>query len=85
MKKEGLSFFRCTLCSAVVSVWDIKDGGCQKCGSHRIAETNLTLWEKIVQLLKHPFFWLWPDDSEWKVSTLHQSIEEKNRVRANEG
>ena len=50
------------LCGDVVSVWDIKQGGCQKCGGVRIRPSNLSLWEKLVQLCKHPKVWKWADE-----------------------
>lgn len=57
----GLPFFRCTLCRGVVSQWDIyKDGhNCPKCGGARISPTNLSFWEKLVQIWKHPKVWTW--------------------------
>ena len=64
MSKEGLSFYRCMLCGSVVSFWDIKRGGCQKCGGVRIRPSGLSLWEKITQIFKHPKIWAWPQDSD---------------------
>ena len=58
---KGLTFYRCTLCHGVVSVWDIKKGGCHKCGGVRIMPSALSLWEKLVQIVKHPRVWEWPD------------------------
>lgn len=55
----GLMFYRCLTCHGVVSPWDIDDGGCQRCGGTRITPTTLTLWEKVVQVLKHPRVWEW--------------------------
>lgn len=53
-------FYRCTLCSGVVSEWDIKKGGeCPRCGNHRVKPSGLTLFEKLVQILKHPRIWEW--------------------------
>ena len=59
---KEITFFRCTLCSGVVSVWDIDKGGCQKCSGTKIVPTNLSVWEKLVQLMRHPNVWNWPDD-----------------------
>ena len=57
---KEIRFFRCTLCTTVLSVWDIKNKfSCPKCGNNRIAQTNLGLKEKIIQLIKHPLFWRW--------------------------
>lgn len=57
---EGVLFYRCTLCTKVVSPWDIVDIGCCKnCGCTKISPTNLSLWEKIVQVVKHPKVWEW--------------------------
>ena len=57
---KEIKFFRCTLCTTVLSVWDIKKKkGCPKCGSNRIVQTNLGTKEKIIQLIKHPLFWKW--------------------------
>ena len=61
-EKSGLTFYRCMLCGYVVSLWDIHKGGCAKCSGVRIRPTALTLWEKFVQIVKHPKIWEWPDD-----------------------
>jgi hypothetical protein len=61
---EGLEFYRCTMCSSVVSVWDIKEhGGCKVCKNSRIRPTELSLWEKIKQIFLHPKLWEWKDQS----------------------
>lgn len=58
----GLPFYRCLLCGEVVSLWDIKAGaGCPKCGNRKITPTTLGLWEKVVQVFKHPKLWTWKD------------------------
>lgn len=57
---EGTAFYRCTLCSGVVSYWDIKAGRCPTCSGVRIMPTDLSLWEKVVQIVKHPKVWEWP-------------------------
>lgn len=60
MDSEGLSFFRCMLCSRPVSAWDVRDsGGCSYCGGTRVAPTNLTFIEKVIQIFKHPLIWEW--------------------------
>lgn len=59
--KEGTPFYRCTMCSSVVSPWDIEKGGCQTCNGSRIRPTNLSFREKLQQLLKHPKVWKWPE------------------------
>jgi hypothetical protein len=57
---EGLEFYRCTLCHSVVSIWDIREKGkCRTCSGVRIMPTDLSLWEKIVQIVKHPKIWEW--------------------------
>jgi DNA-directed RNA polymerase subunit RPC12/RpoP len=56
----GSPFYRCTMCRSVVSVWDIEQGGCGHCGSKRVLLANLSLWEKLVQIFKHPKVWQWP-------------------------
>ena len=56
---KGRRFYRCLTCQGVVSEWDIKKGGCQKCKGTKITPKNLTLWEKTVQILKHPALWRW--------------------------
>ncbi len=57
---EGKTFYRCTLCTTVVSQWDIESGdGCPKCAGTKVQETNLSLWEKMVQIFKHPKIWTW--------------------------
>lgn len=60
--KEGIPFYRCTLCGHVVSVWDIqKSKGCPKCSNNKLKNTDLSLWEKIVEIVKHPKVWRWND------------------------
>lgn len=57
---EGLQFYRCTLCQGVVSVWDINEQhGCPKCAGTRMMPTNLSIKEKLVQMLKHPRLGEW--------------------------
>ena len=57
---DGLLFYRCCLCGGVVSKWDIKEHkGCPKCAHPRIRPSNLSIWEKIVQIAKHPKVWSW--------------------------
>jgi len=59
---DGIMFFRCLLCGSVVSAWDIREhAGCRKCGGARIRPTNLTVWEKIVQIVRHPRVWKWKE------------------------
>jgi hypothetical protein len=56
---EGITFYRCTMCSRPVSPMDIeKYNGC-KCGNNKVSETNLSAWEKVVQVVKHPLVWRW--------------------------
>ena len=56
---EEVMFYRCTICHKVVNKWDIVAGGCQFCGGTRISPTNLTIMEKIRELIKHPKVWEW--------------------------
>lgn len=49
-----VDFFRCIECGGVVNDWDVADGKCPKCGGHKIKYTNLSFFEEIVQLVKHP-------------------------------
>ena len=59
---EGTLFYRCELCRGIISPWDLKThSACPKCGQVRVRQTNLTLWEKIVQIAKHPKVWEWKD------------------------
>jgi NAD-dependent SIR2 family protein deacetylase len=59
---KGLPFYRCILCGTVVNVWDIKGGeGCPKCKNRRIKPTNLSFWEMVMQIFKHPAIWKWKD------------------------
>ncbi len=58
---DGLLFYRCYLCKRVVSKWDLEDNHECKCGHGKISPTNLTVWEKIVQMFKHPALWKWSD------------------------
>lgn len=53
-------FYRCTLCGGIVSEWDVEEeGACKKCSCARIKPSNLSLWEKIIQVCKHPRVWDW--------------------------
>jgi DNA-directed RNA polymerase subunit RPC12/RpoP len=57
---EGMAFYRCVLCGNVVSIWDIKEHhGCSKCKNNKIRPTELSLLEKILQIIKHPTIWNW--------------------------
>lgn len=57
---EGLIFYRCNLCNRVVSQWNLNsDMACSHCGHARVSPTNLTWWEKLVQIVKHPKIWSW--------------------------
>lgn len=65
VKRNGLLFYRCYVCRRVVSHWDIeKHHGCSHCQCNKIVATNLTWWEKLVQLFKHPKIWEWPDSEK---------------------
>jgi len=56
----GLEFYGCSLCHSVVSPWDIKKHhGCAKCSGTKISVIELTLWRKLVQIIKHPKIWDW--------------------------
>lgn len=58
--EDGLLFYRCTLCTSVVSKWDIrKHKACPKCANPRIKPTNLSWFEKLVQIIRHPKVWEW--------------------------
>jgi len=60
-----ITFYRCVLCRGVVSKWDIREGkGCSKCAGRKVMPTNLSLWEKLVQMVKHPAVWDWGSDPE---------------------
>jgi NAD-dependent SIR2 family protein deacetylase len=59
-ESTGRNFFRCTMCGTVVSEWDIKEHkGCKKCANPRIKPTNLSLFEKVQQIILHPMVWRW--------------------------
>ena len=61
-KFEGLQFYRCDLCHGVVSVFDLMElHECPKCAGRRMIPTNVSLWEKLVQIVKHPKVWRWKD------------------------
>ena len=64
MNKDGLRFYRCTLCRGVVSPWDIKNPPniCRKCGGARISPSNLSWFEILVQIIKHPKVWTWHEE-----------------------
>jgi len=51
----GGGCYRCQLCGEVNGPGDReRHGGCLKCGHKKINTTNLSLAEKISQLIKHP-------------------------------
>lgn len=57
---DTLTFYRCMLCTRIVSLWDLREHrGCAHCGHAKISPTNLTLLEKLAQILKHPRVWEW--------------------------
>jgi|10_taG_2_1085330.scaffolds.fasta_scaffold167174_2 DNA-directed RNA polymerase subunit RPC12/RpoP len=65
LAQEGLTFYRCQLCATVVSKWDIVSGdGCPKCGGLKLSPSRLSLWEKLVQIWRHPRVWDWGGDPE---------------------
>ena len=58
-----ITFYRCLLCTSGVSKWDIEGGdGCRKCGGRKMSPTNLSLFEKLWQILRHPKVWDWGED-----------------------
>jgi hypothetical protein len=58
---EGTAFYRCKMCRGVVSPWDIQEGGCRNfCKGSEIVPTNLSLFEKLMQIIRHPKVWTWP-------------------------
>lgn len=62
----GLPFFRCALCGSVVNVWDIeKKGKCPKCSHARMHPTDLSYFEILVQIIKHPLLWKWKERKEY--------------------
>jgi len=59
----ALQFYRCVLCHRVVSLFDLREKlGCRHCGHAKVSPTNLTLWEKLVQIAKHPKVWTWKNE-----------------------
>ena len=58
-----MKFYRCMLCGDIVNKWDIVKGGCPKCSGKRMQPTNLTLFEKIAQIIKNPNVWRWNDEA----------------------
>lgn len=59
---DALTFYRCRLCHRIVSLFDLREHhGCAHCGHATISPTNLTLWEKLVQIAKHPKVWTWKE------------------------
>lgn len=58
--ENALVFYRCSLCTRVISLFDLrKYRACPFCGHSKISPTNLTLWEKLIQIVKHPRVWEW--------------------------
>ena len=59
---EGLVFYRCQLCRKVVSPWDLESKrGCPTCGHARVSPTNMSISEKVSQIIKHPALWKWSE------------------------
>ena len=58
---DGMTFYRCYLCNKIISKWDLEANHECKCGHGKISPTNLTIWEKVVQVFKHPAIWKWSD------------------------
>lgn len=80
MSSDGLTFYRCLLCSGVVSVWDIRThGACRRCNSVRVRPSDLTIWEKLGQVIRHPRVW------EWKNETVQTVTSGEKEVRDNVG
>jgi len=75
---EGKQFYRCVLCQGVVSGWDIEAGdGCPKCASLKMSPSNLSWWEMLVQIIKHPRVWAWPEDQEIATAAFPKSNTKK--------
>ncbi len=53
-------FYRCVACTRVVNIWQIKSGDGCTCGEKKVKPTNLSWWEMLVQIIKHPKVWKWP-------------------------
>ena len=71
---QEIPFYRCCLCSAVVSQWNIlEDHGCAKCGHTKITPTNLTFIEKLGQVIKHPRVWTWEDKIKGTAGALYEN------------
>jgi len=59
---EGVGFYRCMVCATVNSPWELKKlGSCRKCGATKVKATNLSFWEKVVQIVRRPMLWKWSD------------------------
>ena len=59
-KLDGVEFYRCKLCRRAVSPWDLKEHtACPYCGGAYFHPSNLTMVEKIQQIVKHPKVWEW--------------------------
>lgn len=68
---EGVMFFRCKLCTGVVSPWDLKKvKGCPKCGHVRLSPSNLSILEMITQIIKHPKIWTWKDAQQSGIAKI---------------
>lgn len=61
--ENALTFYRCRLCHRVVSLFDLKEHHhCPYCHHATMSPTNLTFWEKLVQIVKHPKVWAWKNE-----------------------
>lgn len=61
--EDGLMFYRCRLCHRIVSLFDLREHhACPYCKHATMSPTNLTLWEKLVQIVKHPKVWTWKNE-----------------------
>lgn len=60
-ESSGTPFYRCILCTHVISPWDLRTHhGCPRCAGTKLKPSNLSIWEKLVQIVKHPLIWKWP-------------------------
>lgn len=57
---QGKPFYRCMVCNTVVSEWDLEEHhGCKRCANPRIKPTELSILEKVWQIILHPKIWEW--------------------------
>jgi DNA-directed RNA polymerase subunit RPC12/RpoP len=52
---EGAAYFRCVLCGRPSAETTLQEHGeCGYCGGKRMQPTDLTFFEKVIEIIRHP-------------------------------